>query len=464
MPAPDEPRKPVKAQPDPYLVDSHLEVDMGSAEDLAVGIRPVPRPEPKSDQPAAPSKVSRKAPKAALQDDEDRGEREPPRPTTTLKVDTGDHKTVKCASCGGLVPRTARICIHCGMDYRTGAFVSVSDDLADVSRQMSEEGIHAPELTRHFCVPGPVQAMLAGVFQAATSGALQVLWAALLAAAARLAGVMVHYTDGHIGRKWLMCSGSCVFAAFLWTGFLGGVKDRVFERVFGIERYLHHGLTHLPRLCASFALTLPLWIAGGVACDRGMAWMLGLCLGWPAKAAIGSLMLVIAVAAGLSLLLVPTVAVLEQTGPLAAVTASARFLLRQGHNVLGLAAALTVLAGLCASVLWGFYTLANMMGPSTSPHLVYDTLNVLALSAGVGGLMGAGSAALMMLYLSHQNDNERLLAIQAKIRGPHCLPWRTRAAVVLALSLPVLFGWWEETRTGRVALFRATGLYSIVNR
>lgn len=461
---PDHEARPAKGEAEEYLVDSRLEVDMGSGEDLAVGPRPASEPKSGSRQPPTPAKTTKKAKQPAPRDDGEGSDATTPRPTTALKVDAGDHEHVKCASCGGIVPRTALICIHCGMDYRTGAFVSVSDELDQASHHMSQEGIHAADLTRHFCVPGPVQAAIAGLFQVVTGFTLYVLCAGLLAAGARLAGVIAQYADGHNGMMVLMGGGFCLVSAFLCAGFWGCVKDGVFERLFGIERFLHHGMTHLIRVSSSLALTAPFWFALWVLCARGWAWLLSLGLGWPAKTSIGLPLLVAAVAAGLSLLLVPILAILEQTGPIPAVVSGTRFLLRHGHKVLGLAAAWIVAAGACVGGLSLLHTVASTMRPETLPRLVYDTLNVLAISVVAAGLIGQVSAALMALYLSHQSDNEHLLAVQDKIKGPRCRPWPTRAAVVAALSLPVLFGFWEETLTGQVALFRAKPFYSIVNR
>jgi len=87
------------------------------------------------------------------------------------------------------------------------------------------------------------------------------------------------------------------------------------------------------------------------------------------------------------------------------------------------------------------------------PQFIYDTLNILVTSIIVAGLTGEMLASLMMLYLSHEEDNERLKRIQSKIKGPYCRPWLVYVAMVLAAILPFVFGAWEQSLGGRGAIF-----------
>jgi len=161
------------------------------------------------------------------------------------------------------------------------------------------------------------------------------------------------------------------------------------------------------------------------------------------------------VGVGLGLVFIPALAVLEQTNPFDAALRGMKFALRYAHKLVVLGATLILFGGVSTMALGLFYTMFQALFWAVLPPLIYDTLNLLVLSIVTAGLAGEMLASLMMLYLSHEESNDRLKRIQSKIKGPYCRVWPVHVAMVLAAILPFLFGVWEMRLGGRGAIFEA---------
>ena len=449
---PDEkvPAAPKPAEPvEPYDMGDDLALADDSSEELAA----TAEPKDSEDEEDADTPQKRSRERRSRSDDDDDHAR--PRPTKALKVKLDDPTKAECTSCAGLVEADALICTHCGLDFSTGAYVAMSRDLTQASRDMGDEGIRAADLTQYFSVTKPVDAAVAGIYQVLNGYLLYLPYAGLLAVAARLSGILAHHASEDAEAQLVLGIGFGLFILFAWSGFVGCVKDALFQRDFGIERFAYYGIIHFLRFGLSVLITVPLWVGWGYVFAKLWVWVMGLAINWMLKVLIGFSVFTLPAGVGLGLVFIPCLAVLEQTNPFDAALRGTKFAVRYAHKLVGLAVTLLLIGGVSTSVLTLFYTMARAMLWAVLPQLVYDTLNVLVLSVVAAGMSGETLASLMMLYLSHEEDNERLKRIQSKIKGPYCRVWPVYAAMVLATILPFLFGAWEASLGERGVLFNS---------
>lgn len=454
MPPPEE-QAPVPSD-ETFGFDDEFGLKEDSDEDLAGPQEPQATP-----ASTHPSHADAGEPDYPDDDDQPKPRR---RTTQALLLPGGGPGEALCATCGGAVPVDSVVCTHCGMNFHTGAMVAVSEELSATSREMSDEGIRTTELTKFFSATGPVQAAMAGVQQVIGGFVLYIPYAGLLAAAVHGFAIMKSFAKDDPTTGIVLAVVSGLFSLFMWAGFVGCVKDGVFQRFFGIERLLHHGATHMLRFGLTVLLSVPLWIGWWLGTALALGGAIGLPLSWWVKVPLALVTCVAAVAFALWLLFLPSLAVLEQTNPVTAVIRGTRFVCRQGHRIMGLAVTLLFLGGIGVGWLWLFYTGAKTMLWAVMPPVAFHTLNLLMTSIIVSGLWGDVLASLMMLYLSHQDDNERLLRIQSKLKGPHCRAWLVRVAMVLALTLPFLFAVWNAKVTGSTSAFGKAGFVSPLRR
>ena len=132
----------------------------------------------------------------------------------------------------------------------------------------------------------------------------------------------------------------------------------------------------------------------------------------------------------LELLLVPPViAVLEHRNPFSSLMQGLRFSVRHFGALITITAASMVLFWAAAGAIFFFGWLSTLLPSSALPDWLFDSMKQFFVGLLGAAFMGEVVASLMLIYLSHLGDEERLQDIQNRLRGPAAVPVRLYGAI-----------------------------------
>jgi len=321
-----------------------------------------------------------------------------------------------------------------------------------VRLEEDEEGIRAHELSRYFNVRSGGEAARTAVTHVLNGYLLYIPYALIGGMMANLILLLRSWTAGNLAAQVGLMAAPLLIVMFLWTGFIGCLKDAVFERHMGIERFLHHGARHFLRFAGTCVLMVPVGMGLWMAAARGVQAFVDLAPG----PALKILILVGAAAVALFslvwLMLPPVVSILEETNPLFAVGRGLLFGLRHLWGLITLTVMSLFIAGGAVGLVWLFWWLGNLFLFMVLPLWLYAVLRDLVASLIASAVMAHVIAALMVLYLSNLKE-ERLQKIRSRLRGPEVEVWRLY--VTVAVCAMGMFGLSS-------ARFRALGLGGFV--
>jgi hypothetical protein len=308
------------------------------------------------------------------------------------------------------------------------------------AQDAEEEGIHAPELLSYFNTKTGIEAAKAGAFQVLHGYWLYIPFALLAGCMVSIAQLIVKATEGNLLATitWLLLPALC--SLFLCAGFVACVKDGVFERSMGIERMFYNAGVHCLRFAGAALLMVPIGVGlalAGVAII-GSVWE-------PAPILVKIGIVALTPAAGLFalelLLMPPVISVLEHRSPFPSLGRGLLFSLRRVWHLFtitivsmcvgwGIAGATYLIWRLCRSLL--DYALRTWNFELLQQSWLLDSLGQFFGGLVSAAVLGQLVASLMLLYLSHVGDEERLQQIKDRLRGPAAVPLRLYAAIVAA--------------------------------
>jgi hypothetical protein len=299
------------------------------------------------------------------------------------------------------------------------------------AQDVEEEGIHSPELLSYFNTKTGFAAARAALMHAPNGYRLCVLYALLAACMVNIAQLALSATARNAPAAVACLALPSLFSIFLWAGFVACVKDGVFERTMGVERMFYNAGIHFLRFTATSIIVAP--IAVGLA-FAGKAAIEAL---WGPAPFIGRVGIVaLAFAAGLFvlelLLMPPVISVLEHRNAFSSLTRGLLFGLRRSWDLITITLASMVLFCAAAGAIYLFWWLANLLLSSALPAWLFDAAKQFLVGLIGAALMGQVVASLMLLYLSHVGDEERLQDIRDKLQGPAAVPMRMYATIAAA--------------------------------
>ena len=514
--AAEEPATPPPSEAGPpsdtyELDDSFEDVDFASAEDLGRAFRPPsepasPSPTPNSEtpEPRAPTEdvektetpplfhldsmppepetdedIAPDAAKAALKTDYaevaeegtyDVAEVEPS-PSELPMADISDEESPpeaegpatpklegsgKCPYCGKRIEPGAVVCTYCGRYTRTGAAVAVSGEVAEADESI--EGIRQRELSSYFNAVGPIDAAWMGMLHVRHGMLLYLIYACLSAATARGVVLLRHYAaDGSqgllVGQILLACASMYFLAAFL-----GCIKDSVFQRYLGIERFFYHGGRYFLWFTLTCLVIAPAYAGIGLGCAALIRRVAAASAGFFGVLLVAIVLGLVAGTLCLALACPIVVGVVEAADPIRALGRGLGFAFRHFWKLAGLVVSLVVVSGMSVGGLYFLLVFVTPMFLRALPPPVYDTIQVMIGSFFYAALLGLASESLMLFYLSNLGDEEKLQQIQGTTAGPGANALLLRGSVVVLVGMVVGAGYWvHRVGAGDVRLERLMG-------
>ncbi len=301
-----------------------------------------------------------------------------------------------------------------------------------------EEGIRAREISRYFNVRSGSEAARTAVMQVLNGYWLYIPYALL--------GVCMNYVfvlvrsraQGSVGAAIALLFLPIVFSLFLWSAFIGCIKDGIFERLMGIERMLYHGAKHILRFTGTCILMVPVGIGLWLAGVAGAAAVAELAPDLTLKIAIIIGAVLVGMFSLVWLMIPPVVSIVEQTNPIFALGRGLLFGITHLWDLITLTVMSMLIAAVTALVVYLIWWMSSLLLLMVLPLWLFAALANLVGSFVGAAIMGQIISAIMLLYLSNLKE-EDLQRIRAKLRGPRTTDWRHYASIgVLAVAMIVL--------------------------
>lgn len=294
-----------------------------------------------------------------------------------------------------------------------------------------EEGIRAYELSSYFNADTGIAAMRSGVYQVLNGYWLFIPYVLITGCMSNVMQLLLTHTAVQPGAAIGMLAAYALFGVFLLGGFLGCIKDGVFERAMGIERLLYHGAMNFLNVLGMCVIMAPLFAVafwGLILVVAAMAIWLG----------PGFLSLVLCPWAFLfgfvlisQVCLIPVeVCVIERRNPITSLIRIARFIGHHAGQLISLtlaSAAHAVFLLFLLSLIWFFVNLWLLI---LLPFWLRVALSTLAGSLMWTLVFGQMIASFMVLYLSG-TDEGHLQEIRSKLRGPGANPILLYAVILI---------------------------------
>jgi len=318
------------------------------------------------------------------------------------------------------------------------AVAALSSEEEAYAQEVEEEGIRSPELLSYFNTKTGIEAAKAAAMQVLNGYWLYIPYALLAPCMANIAQLALGATAGNTSAAVACLALPSLFSLFLWAGFVACVKDGIFERAMGIERMFYNAGVHFLRFTLTSLMMVPVAV-GLVLVGAGAVEAV-----WGPAPFIGRVGIVaLAFAAGLFalelLLLPPVIAVLEHRTAFSSVTRGLLFGFRHFWDLITITAASMVLFWGTVGVICFLWWLSKLMLSVALPAWLFDSMEQFFGGLISAAFMGQVVASLMLLYLSHVGDEERLQQIQNRLQGPAAVPVRLYgtigAAAVALLAL-----------------------------
>jgi hypothetical protein len=306
------------------------------------------------------------------------------------------------------------------------------------ARSVEEEGIHSPDLLSCFNTKTGIGAAKAAVIQARNGYRLYILYALLAACMVNIAQWALSATPGNPSAAVAWLALPSLFSLFLWAGFVGCVKDGIFERTMGIEGVFYNAGVHFLRFTATSVTMAPIAIGLALAgrAAIGALWGPAPFIG---RAGIAALAAAAGIFAMELLLVPPVISALEHQNALSSLRRGLLFIFRHSRELVTITAASMVLFWATLGATCLFWWVSKLLLSSALPAWLFDSMKQFVVGLISAAFMGQVVASLMLLYLSHVGDERRLQDIQDRLVGPAAVPMRLYAAIgVAAVALLAL--------------------------
>ena len=297
-----------------------------------------------------------------------------------------------------------------------GVVVVEEDD-----EEEDEEGIHAGDLQRYFNATGGVAAARAGILQVLNGYVLYIPYACTLAVLSAGAGFLIHKCSGSVGAQIAITAGAALLFVAAWVGFVGCIRDGIFQRYMGVERFLYYSVARLPWFLVACILVVPLVLGVffGMTAAIGQVWVWGAANNAPFFAFLLTLVVVyLAVFFLLLCFLIPALTVVEGTDAFRAFAHGIIFIVFNLHRLLALACALVVIGGVAVFVMWILMKIGLAFFGTLMPDVMKDVLRDVIATFLLAGIFGEALCSILLLYLSHVDDPERLEQVRRAAKGP----------------------------------------------
>ena len=290
-----------------------------------------------------------------------------------------------------------------------------------------DEGIRAGELSSYFNAQSGLDAARSGVMQVLHGHWLFIPYILLAGCLENLTQLVLTRTMGHEGTALLIGLG--VVDAFLLAGFLGCIKDGVFERAMGIERLLYHGAVNFLNVLGTTIIMAPVFVAALL----GLTYALFGCLAEP-PGFFSTIIRMTIFLTGLVFLfqicLIPVeVAVVERRNPITSLIRAVRFAVRHAGQVLSLTWVSASYAITVVFIFYCFWWLLSLILFLMLPPWAWVAASSFIVSLVFTSIFGQMVASFMVLYLSGLEE-ERLQQIKSRLRGPGASPMLLYAAII----------------------------------
>jgi hypothetical protein len=304
---------------------------------------------------------------------------------------------------------------------------------------VEEEGIRSSDLLSRFSTKLGIEAAKTALIQARNGYRLYILYALLAACMVNIAQRILSAAAGHTFAAIAWLALPSLFSLFLWAGFVGCVKDGIFQRPMGIEGVFYNAGIHFLRFSLTSVTMAPIAIglalAGSAAIETlwGPAPFIG-------RVGIAALASAVGMFALELLLMPPVVSVLEQRNAFSSLRRGFIFIFRHSRELVTITAASIILFWAMSGATCLFWWLSKLLFSSALPAWLFDSIKQFVVGLISVAFMGQVVASLTLLYLSRIGDKERVQDIQDRLRGPAAVPMRLYAAIgaaavaLLALS------------------------------
>ncbi len=344
----------------------------------------------------------------------------------------------KCPTCAAELPPNAVICVACGTNIMTGEKVAPTAGPAALEEEEEEEreGLVATDLTKYFNANTGFQAAIAGVYQVIHGKHLYLPYAGMAALITITANMMFSKWEGEPA---LLIIGSLLWGAasvFILAGFVGCIKDSIFQRSFGIERMFYHSAVNFPVVLGACIVAFPGELAVWFLGFKAIGGVAGLETSWSLRAIAVMGLFVVTVVAVQIAALVPTIALLERIDPIRALMRTVSFGSKNFFKIVVLSVVIVVVMAMALLVLFMVQFLLGIFGMVMPIWLLY-VLNMLLQGCMAAAVSGSMIAGIMFLYLSMVGSHERLERIRRGIRGPSADPMKLYigTGVILAAAI-----------------------------
>lgn len=290
------------------------------------------------------------------------------------------------------------------------------------------EGLRAYQLSKYFNADTGADAARAGLTHVLNGYWLYVPYALLIGSGVILLRIVRAGTRQQAGEDRLLSALAIGSGLFLMAGFLGCIKDGVFDRSMGIARWFLNCATHFPRVLGTGVLIVPIvacLVFGGMLATEAIA-------AWNAALMTRALVGLLLIAAGAflcELLLIPLViAVLEQTNPFTAVGRAARFVLLHPASLVSMNVVLVLSCAFASGVTVILWWLLEVVCRVIMRPWLFKAIQIFVAGFAGAAVLALPVASLMVLYLSKLPE-ERLRRIHGRLRGYPSAGWQLWAAI-----------------------------------
>jgi len=331
--------------------------------------------------------------------------------------------------------------------------------------EFSLEGLGTTDLSVFFRETGGFEAAVAGGRQVLSSFGFYLAYAGFAAVFAGLYGLAFTHWAQPPALKWTLVGLFGLVSFALLAGFVGCIRDSIFQHDIGLERVLYDAVMNFVVFLLAFLVTAPLWAAAAYGAFVLFHSVWSMAGDFMVKALLTAGLVAAMVFVFELLALTPALAALHRVSPFEALGRAFRFGKRHFLPALIMSITLFLIGGGVVGIALLIRNLASPALKGLPPFAAKGIMELLGALLAVG-LAGAFLTSLMLLYASNLGDEASLQRIHRHCAGPRTRPWLLWVSVVLLFAVAIALTHYRMNvvesafaAPRALAVFKATSVY-----